>query len=89
MGDDNRLFDIKTGHFKLLTNFFLRIKLGTLVNTHTNFCRKQMRITKKILSFQIATFNIGRPLYFPYCTGILARIIGPANRRIFTSIRTF
>ena len=54
--------DIKTGHFKLSSNFDLKIKRDTQVNTHTNFCRKRIRITIKNLSFKKATFNFRNPL---------------------------
>ena len=47
----------------MLSTNFLRIKPDTLMNTHTNFDRKWIRITIKILSFKKATFNIGHPLY--------------------------
>ena len=35
------------------------------MNIHTNFYRKRMRITIKILSYKNAKFNIGHPLYEP------------------------
>ena len=43
-------------------HFFSRIKPDILVNIHTNFYRKRMRITIKISIFKNATFNIVRPL---------------------------
>ena len=52
----------KIGHFML--SYFLRIKLDTLVNIHTNFYRKRMRITIKILSYKNEKFNNGHPLIF-------------------------
>ena len=62
LGDDNRLFNLfpvfwtykpSTSCYQPI--YFLRIKLGTLVNTHTKFNRKRMSITIK--NFERATFK--------------------------------
>ena len=62
----NRIFGC-VGHKKQLPCyqpiFYLRIKRDTLVNIQTNFYKKRMRITIKIISTKNATFNIGHPLY--------------------------
>ena len=69
LGQDNRLFDLcpvlrtKNRTLQAINQFFLKIKLDTLLNTHSKFYRKLMRITIKILSFKKAKFNIGHPLF--------------------------
>ena len=46
--------DIKYGHLKQSTIFFVGIKLDPLVNIHTIFYGKRMRIAMKILIFKRA-----------------------------------
>ena len=60
LGEDNRIFDLycvrycghKNRNFQDKKQFFFKNILDTLVNTQTNFYRKRMRISIRILSFK-------------------------------------